>query len=84
MSNISLYNNWGIPDAIFIEVKINISIDLMRFFSSQHIYNKAPAWANDGVRKNLSDIGDCLSEFGSPNDDTKRIRGGLIIKFQNI
>jgi hypothetical protein len=34
MSNISLYNNWGIPDAIFIEVKINISIDLMRFFSS--------------------------------------------------
>jgi hypothetical protein len=64
ISNITLYNTWDIADTIFIE----------------HIYNKAPAWADEGVRNNLSDISDLSFHFLYLNNDTKRIRGGPVIQ----
>jgi lysosomal acid phosphatase len=64
ISNITLYNTWDIADTIFIE----------------HIYNKAPAWADEGVRNNLSNISDLSFHFLYLNNDTKRIRGGPVIQ----
>jgi hypothetical protein len=64
ISNITLYNSWDIADTIFVE----------------HIYNKTPAWADDAVQKNLSDISDLSFHFLYANNDTKRIRGGPVIE----
>ncbi|CAF1230200.1 unnamed protein product [Rotaria magnacalcarata] len=64
MTNITVYGAWTVADTIFVE----------------HIYNKAPAWATDGVRKNLSDINDLAFHFLFENNDTKRIRGGPVIQ----
>ncbi|CAF3024969.1 unnamed protein product [Rotaria socialis] len=64
MTNITVYDAWVVADTIFVE----------------HLYNKAPAWANDGVRKNLSDISDRAFHFLFENNDTKRIRGGPVIQ----
>jgi len=63
-TNVTMYNAWDIADTIFIE----------------HIYNKAPAWATDDVRKNLSDISDLSFHFLYLSNDTKRIRGGPVIQ----
>ncbi|CAF2381501.1 unnamed protein product [Rotaria sp. Silwood2] len=59
-TNITVYNAWNIADTIFVE----------------HIYNKAPEWADEAVRKNLSDISDLAFHFLYENKDIKRIRGG--------
>ncbi|UJR10475.1 hypothetical protein I4U23_014679 [Adineta vaga] len=64
LTNITLYNTWGLPDAIFIE----------------HIYNKAPAWADEDVRKSLSEISDINFYFAFSNDRIKRLRGGPVIQ----
>ncbi|CAF1055359.1 unnamed protein product [Adineta steineri] len=45
-----------------------------------HIHNKAPAWADDAVRKNLTDINDFLFYYPYSNDDAKRIYGGPVIQ----
>ncbi|CAF0875929.1 unnamed protein product [Rotaria sp. Silwood1] len=64
MTNITVYNAWDIADTIFVE----------------HIYNKAPAWADEAVRQNLSDINDLAFHFLYENNDTKRIRGGPLVQ----
>ncbi|CAF3857711.1 unnamed protein product [Rotaria sp. Silwood2] len=64
LTNISMYNSWGIPDTIFVE----------------HIYNRTPAWADEHVRKNLSNINDLSFHFLYLNNDSKRIRGGPLIQ----
>jgi len=46
----------------------------------EHIYNKTPAWADNEVRKNLSDINELSFHFLYFNDDSKRIRGGPVIQ----
>ncbi|CAF1541842.1 unnamed protein product [Adineta steineri] len=64
LTNITVYNAWDVADTIFVE----------------HIYNKAPAWANDAVRQNLSDVNDHAFHFLFANNDTQRIRGGPSIQ----
>ncbi|UJR35430.1 hypothetical protein I4U23_028187 [Adineta vaga] len=64
LTNITVYNAWDVADTIFVE----------------HIYNKAPAWANDAVRKNLSDVNDLAFHYLFANNDSRRIRGGPLIQ----
>ncbi|CAF0863618.1 unnamed protein product [Rotaria sordida] len=64
VTNMTVYNAWDIADTIFVE----------------HIYNKAPAWADDAVRQNLSNINDLAFHFLYENNDTKRIRGGPLVQ----
>ncbi|CAF4370305.1 unnamed protein product, partial [Adineta steineri] len=64
ISNMTLFNSWGIADTIFIE----------------HLYNKTPAWADDAVRKNLSDINELSFHYLYSDDDAKRLHGGPVIQ----
>ncbi|CAF3642053.1 unnamed protein product, partial [Rotaria sp. Silwood2] len=43
-----------------------------------------PAWADEHVRKNLSNINDLSFHFLYLNNDSKRIRGGWPIKLQYL
>ncbi|CAF1245430.1 unnamed protein product [Adineta steineri] len=64
ISNMTLLNSWGIADTIFIE----------------HLYNKTPAWADDAVRKNLTDINELSFHYLYSDDDAKRLHGGPVIQ----
>lgn len=64
MTNITLFNAWDVADTIYVE----------------HIYNKTPAWADDAVRQNLSDINDLGFYYLFKSNDSQRIRGGPVVQ----
>ncbi|CAF1224512.1 unnamed protein product [Rotaria sordida] len=64
ITEITMFNALDIADTIFFA----------------HIYNKTPAWADENVRKNLSNIHDLSFHFLYLNNDSKRIRGGPLIQ----
>jgi hypothetical protein len=77
---VTVYNAWDVADTIFVEVsnrKRMIRLPHGRvFIFLQHIYNRAPAWADEKVRQNLSDVNDLAFQFLFANNDSRRIRGG--------
>jgi len=64
VSNIAILDDWKIADTILIE----------------HSYNKTPAWADDDVRRKLSDMIDLSYQLFYSNKDSSRIRGGPVIQ----
>ncbi|CAF0721315.1 unnamed protein product [Didymodactylos carnosus] len=61
---IDLFNAWDVADTIFVET----------------LYNVTVPWATKAVQANLSEINDYSFQLSFSRPDSKRIRGGPIIK----